>query len=316
MTARRILFVCIQNSPHVAGWVNHLAKTDFDIHYFPIESILPPNEALRLGTLHWPVNSFARILLGRPNFPGPVKTRRFIPQHVNWGEALRPNFLTRTRPASEMHGPTALADLIRKLQPDLIHSMEFQHCAYTALAAKEALGGAFPPWIALNWGSDIFLFGREPEHRKKIEQVLTGCDYYSAECHRDLELATQLGLKGKIVGTIPNCGGIDLRIASPLRRKKLPSARRLILVKGYEHFAGRALTALSVLETLKEELRDYEVVVFSASPATMERVAKLADETLNIRVIDTVPHSLCSRPLPMRGSISESVAPTGSALQL
>ena len=189
-----------------------------------------------------------------------------------------------------MHGPTALADLIRKLQPDLIHSMEFQHCAYTALAAKEALGGAFPPWIASNWGSDIFLFGREPEHRKKIEQVLTGCDYYSAECHRDLELATQLGLKGKIVGTIPNCGGIDLRIASPLRRKKLPSARRLILVKGYEHFAGRALTALSVLETLKEELRDYEVVVFSASPATKERVAKLADDTLNIRVIDTVPH--------------------------
>ena len=58
-----------------------------------------------------------------------------------------------------------LARLIKKLKPDLIHSMEFQHCGYNVLQAREIVGKAnFPKWLATNWGSDIFYYRHDPAH--------------------------------------------------------------------------------------------------------------------------------------------------------
>src|SRR5207244_10412946 len=96
-----------------------------------------------------------------------------------------------------LNGPETLAEVIRKIQPDLIHSMEFQHCAYLVLAARDILGAeGFPPWLATNWGSDIYLFGRDPKHAPAIRRVLEAADLYSCECHRDVSLGRAVGYRG------------------------------------------------------------------------------------------------------------------------
>jgi hypothetical protein len=162
--------------------------------------------------------------------------------------------------------PGSLARLIRRLKPDIVHSLEFQHGAYLTLEAKRRFEEEFPRWIATNWGSDIYLFRRLPEHEWKIRDVLRECRFYSCECRRDVCLAEGLGFRGTVLPVVPNAGGIDLDEVLPLRQLGPVSARRKIMVKGYQHWAGRALVALRALERCADALAGYEVVIHSPSP--------------------------------------------------
>jgi glycosyltransferase involved in cell wall biosynthesis len=63
------------------------------------------------------------------------------------------------------------------------------------------------------------------------------------------------------------------------------------MVKGYDHFAGRALVSLDVLAGMARELKGYEILVYSATGRTHRRVAELrAAGELDIRVLDWCTH--------------------------
>jgi glycosyltransferase involved in cell wall biosynthesis len=295
---RRILFIAMQNSPHTARWINLIADNGWDLHLFAIND-LPILPEMRGVTVHRP---WARI---RPRMMLKTFLKNPTGFHRNWHDIetqLNPDtlpvrsilplpvippidrMLNRARPirlgesdayAPRFYGPWVLSRLIRRLKPHLIHSMEFQHCGYNVLRTKEVYGPEFPPWLATNWGSDIYYYRNFPDHRSQITRLLKNIDYYSCECRRDVALAQELGLTGKVMPVLPNTGGFDLEHIDPLRQVHRPSARRLIMVKGYQHFAGRALTALDALERCTSELKDYRVVVFSASPEVYERVEEL-----------------------------------------
>ncbi|WFU37360.1 glycosyltransferase [Bradyrhizobium sp. CB82] len=190
-----------------------------------------------------------------------------------------------------IHGPDVLASLISKLKPDLIHSMEFQHSAYLVLAARDRIKGPFPRWLATNWGSDIFLFGRQPDHARQIRRVCEAIDLYSCECHRDLALGREFGYRGPDLPVLPNSGGMDINHVLSLRNPEPPSRRKLIMVKGYDHFAGRAMVSLAVLERFAEQLKDHTIVLFSISAKPRVRALELAEAgTLKIKVIDWATH--------------------------
>jgi glycosyltransferase involved in cell wall biosynthesis len=159
----------------------------------------------------------------------------------------------------------ALARLVRRLKPQVVHSLEIQASGYLTLEAKKKIGDDFPPWIVTNWGSDIYLFGRLPDHARRIREVLAACDYYSCECPRDVILAREFGFKGSVLPVIPNAGGFDLKEAAVLRQAGPASARRVVIVKGYQGWAGRALVALRSLRRCVDLLSGYEVVLYSAS---------------------------------------------------
>lgn len=193
--------------------------------------------------------------------------------------------------ALRIFGPDVLAALIRELKPDLIHSMEFQHSAYLVLAARDRIKGRFPRWLATNWGSDIFLFGRQEDHARQIRRVCEAIDLYSCECHRDLALGRKFGYRGPDLPVLPNSGGMDINYVLSLRDPAPPSERKLIMVKGYDHFAGRAMISLAVLERFAERLKDYTVVLFSVSAKPRVRALELAEAgTLKIKVIDWASH--------------------------
>ena len=334
---RRILFVAMQMSVHVARWIKSIEQRGWDLHLFPVNH-LPESPEIRGITIHRPLlrirprhwcralwrnhRVFRRGLGHLEKSLNPsgnvVKAILGIPVIARWeaymGRAFQVSFGESGAVAPLLYGPHVLARLIRRLRPDLIHSMEFQHAGYRVLRAKELLGGNFPAWLATNWGSDIFYYQRFDGHRQQIRRLLETIDYYSCECERDVRLAKELGLKGKVMPVFPNAGGIDLAQAEDLRRRMKTSQRRLVLVKGYQHFAGRAMTALDALEACADSLQDFEVVLFSASPEVAQRAQELARKgILNTWVTDYLPHAqmlrLMSRARIYLGvSISDAIS--------
>ena len=196
-----------------------------------------------------------------------------------------------TNECRALFGPWVLASLIRQLKPTLIHSMEFQHAGYLVLKTKEIYGEDFPPWLATNWGSDIFFFRRFADHAAQIQRLLTSIDYYSCECVRDIGLARQLGYRGPALPVLPNSGGFDIDHVRRLRSPIPTSRRKVVMIKGYHHFAGRAMTAIKVLERFADQLRDYEIVLYSVGAEPRAAAIKLAArKVLNFRVIDWATH--------------------------
>jgi glycosyltransferase involved in cell wall biosynthesis len=118
-------------------------------------------------------------------------------------------------------------------------------------------------------GSDIYLFGRLKGHEDKIREVLKTFDYYACECERDVTLARKYGFAGTVLPVIPNAGGVELDRLEQLKAPGPVSARKRIMLKGYQHWAGRALVGLRALSRCAELLKDYEIVIYSASPDTI-----------------------------------------------
>jgi hypothetical protein len=205
----------------------------------------------------------------------------------------------RLRPLDPVVWPSrylvkALQASIRSIQPDIVHSLEFQGAGYLVLDAKKTFSGKFPRWIATNWGSDIYLFGRLAAHRDRVRTVLENCDFYSCECERDVILAREYGLRGEALPVFPNAGGFDLSLCESLRQPGPASGRKLILLKGYQSWAGRALTGLRALARCVDVLktRGYSIGVFSATPDVQIAAELFAVETgVPVEIIPPCSHT-------------------------
>ncbi|MEH3116210.1 MAG: glycosyltransferase [Methylorubrum populi] len=304
----RILFVAMQSSPHTARWIEMIADQGWDLHLFPINGVAPCDSLCGV-TLHQP-----QIAAPRPeeqiDLPPPPFARDRSPglrirpfplrlQDIGGIEGLRTGQVSlgpsgRTAPVKQ--GPAALAAVIAELKPDIIHSLEFQHAGYLVLQARALFGEPFPTWIATNWGSDIFHFGHHAGHKVQIRQMLEQVDFYSCECHRDILLARDFGYRGPVLTVLPNTGGFDLNHLEGLRSGIPASQRRRIMVKGYQHFAGRALTTFDALEGIASALRGYEIVLYSISHEPLQRAQSLiARGILDIRIVGAATHDAMLR---------------------
>jgi glycosyltransferase involved in cell wall biosynthesis len=303
----------MQASPHVARWTNMIADQGWDLHLFPVNA-MPVLPEFRNITVHQPW-----ITIRRRALQSAVKqlTRRYVFNIKDTTEATSsiteraiypiPMLARFARVANGfktslgisgaqaplVYGPRVLARLIKELKPDLIHSMEFQHCGYNVLQARKLVGEkGFPKWLATNWGSDIFYYRNDPAHEAQIRQLLSAIDYYSCECQRDIEIARELGMTAEALPVKPNSGGFDLPAIKSLRSLRRPSKRRLIMVKGYQHFAGRALVALDAVAKASDVLKDFKILVFSPSEPIYPRVEELrAYYDLDIQIMSYADHS-------------------------
>lgn len=295
---RKILFVGMVNSPHAARWIELIADEGWDLHFFPVYHATP-HPLLRNITIHHPWISFGpRRLL--KNMLSNIKAKLLGKEHHSSTDQNKLKvcsvypipviskleqvlYAIKTKPLGESDvraqfgfDPNTLAHLIKKLKPDLIHSFEFQHAGYTVLRSKDKWGNTdFPQWLATNWGSDIYYYQQFPDHKKQIARLLQSIDHYSCECNRDIQLAEQLGIKTQHKALLPNTGGFDIDHIASLRSAASPSKRRIMMIKGYQHFAGRALTALDALVLCADILKEYRIVIYSASVEIHDRVQEL-----------------------------------------
>lgn len=258
---KTVLLVCMVDSVHVAKWISQFDPDKVSFVLFasgPNRRIHPliPNRtrSARKKSIGIEVHPFGG-LVSLPLWA----IDKFL------GDRLRGALLRR---------------LITKINPDYIHALEFQHSGYLANRALKdsAIDTAF---IATNYGSDIFWFQRFPNHRQKIKGVLERADFYSAECKRDYDLAKELGYQKELLPLIPNAGGL-----APYDSDANPqttSARRIIAIKGYQGWVGRANVVLEALEIAAESLKSFQVVMFSSNSSSA-RLARRISRRSNLRI--------------------------------
>ncbi len=300
----KVLFVGMANSIHTVKWIRQVGDMGWDLHLFPSIDSGQVLEGLPSITVHHSV--YAKRAKAEPTqgagsasqgfgaeplpAPGPATLRLLgIPAfHPKFAAMVRRVLMTATPGYRAWH----LATLILAIRPDVIHGMNLQSGGYLVDEARQILAKAlpkfrFPPWIASNWGSDIYLFGHLPEHEPRIRSVLEHCDAYFCECQRDVALAHQFGLKARVLPVFPNAGGFDVEALRPLASGTAPSMRKTILVKGYQGVMGRALVALRAVALCRSELEGYQVGIYSYGEEVRVAAVMLRNETgLDIRLLE------------------------------
>lgn len=270
----RLLIVAMQDSIHTARWISQIADLGWDIHLFSSNNSGCTCPELKNVTVHHLFH------VGNANVDQSVRIKG-IPLFSDFAVFCFTKIVERFIPTLFSY---RLARLIKKIRPDIVHSLEIQHAGYLTLEANKKLAFPFPPWIVTNWGSDIYLFGRLVAHREKIKEVLSIADFYSCECQRDVCLAQAYGFSGVVLPVFPNAGGFDIANIVRLRQKGSVTERRVIMVKGYQTWAGRALVALRALERSSDVLKGYTVAIYSATE-DVEIAAELFQLNTGIEVV-------------------------------
>ena len=159
-----------------------------------------------------------------------------------------------------------LRRLIKKSSPDFVHALELQHGGYITSRALED-SSIKTPFIATNYGSDIYWFQQFPRHLLRLRATLKRADSYSCECVRDVKLAKELGFSGTVLPIIPNAGleGFNSLGSS----KTQMNVRDVILIKGYDNWVGRARIVLEALSYISTDLANYRLVIYSANIKTI-----------------------------------------------
>ncbi len=272
----KILFVAMAESVHTTRWISQINDQGWEIHICPSTYSSSIYRQIKNTTIHYSNFSKKAEKTAVYHIKGPhLWLNRFITGLKFYRDKIDKNARSRQ-----------LNNLIKKIKPDIVHSLEFQSAGYLVLKAKSLFQGKFPIWIATNWGSDIYWFRHFPIERIKIEETLKKCDYYSCECKRDVELAEHHGLKGEILPILPGPGGLDLKKIKSWRKPL--AQRKIIMLKGYHGIWGRVLVGLDALKLCADQLKNYTIVVYSIlpQPSIIEILSEFKKQTgLKVKII-------------------------------
>ena len=249
----RVLFIAMSNSIHTSRWLSQFEGLDWDIHLFPSESY-PLHSDLNNLTVH-------DVFFPKQNHSDSIKLKGVTIKSPELLKLIR-GIIYKISPKYRVK---KLARLIKHLKPDIIHSMETQGAGYLLFEAKQMFSGNFPPWIHSIWGSDIYLYSRLNEHKHRVKDVLSSCNYLICEGQRDIELAKNYCSSRNIILISSGSGGFNLKKYFKFRQTKISSQRKIIMLKGYQGWSGRALVGLRALERCADILNDYNIVIYSAA---------------------------------------------------
>ena len=273
------------DSIHTARWIAQIQEQGWEIFLFPVY-IARPHPAMQKLTVFG-------------STPPRQNSKKNYVRLIWW---TIPFFLADFVISKIKGAPTsiytskALAFIIRWLQPNIVHSLELQHSGYLTMEARKGFGSTFPTWVVSVWGSDLFLFGRLREHKTTIRATLEKCDYFMSECPRDVLLAKNAGFKGKVLPHIPGPGGFDISLMESLRETGKTSGRKTVILKGYQHWAGRALVGLRALRLCADLLQNFTLVISVASPEVRIAAELFSQDTnVPIEIIPPVSHEAMLR---------------------
>ena len=267
----KILLIGMLDSPHFHKWLSAITKElpSKKVLIFPSDRPRSFDKKVVMGTRK---QKFIRIFRLFPNIQ--INFVLYYVLDILFGLKWRAYFL---------------AKFIIKHKPLIIHFHEMQHGAYIynlIVNYRKVPNNSHN--IISTWGSDLTLFSWVDEHQMRIRSCLKWADVLTAEKEAELDDALRLGFKGKFVAPVYITLGEKLQ--SQLRYSK-PSSRNLILVKGHQSETGRALNALIVIARMTSELRNFEIIVYSAPASVQTQVDLLRNKhQLNIKVISKITH--------------------------
>ena len=274
-----VLVVGMSGSIHLARWVAMVRRARYRVVIFPVMRVEPCPELApyRLVRSREDVAALAPGEVGVFDLDSVSRSAAETIERVNdYKWKGHPAFVGKFNPTI-VH---KLTRCIRVLKPNLLHSMEVQFAGYMTLEAKRRIGAdEFPPWLLSNWGSDVLLFRKLPNHLPVLKEVFQEIDGYWAECARDVAIAHEFDFKGMVFDPMPASGGMVQKRAPATP----PSQRRLLLVKGYHGWAGRGFNILSAIYLAAPELRHLEIRVTFADEVARTMMQEMRDRAgLNI----------------------------------
>jgi glycosyltransferase involved in cell wall biosynthesis len=280
----KILFIAMPFSIHTVRWISQLENSGHELHFFssfPYTDIHPGLKGLHYHDYYHTIEQTNRNIFYHPVWPFEIKTKNKLIKRIV-GKVFRVVGLETGREKT-------LANIIKKIRPDIIHSMETQHAGYIVAEAKKGFRH-FPKWMHSNWGIDLHFFGSQPGHPSKIKNVLGSVDIFIAEGNRDIKLAIEYGCRATTY-TFPSVGG-GFTIADYIAKEYiLPSERKLILVKGTQDIVRRGLISLKAIEKCAPLLNNYEIIIYQCADEVITEAKKVAYiYGLNIKVLDEVSH--------------------------
>ncbi|WP_218599351.1 glycosyltransferase [Polaribacter sp. NJDZ03] len=258
----KILFVC-QQYIHAARWIGQLKDSGHEIYVFDcLDQEIHPDLLWTNYTTNWSKRKIPYL-----------KGEFFL-------EKKMPNIFNKLAPYLKVTAAEKLEELIKEIKPDLVHSLEMQSQTYPLLKVRKKLNFK---WAYFSWGSDLYLYQNEKKHQQKIKQVLFNLNYLFVDNHRDINIAKDLGFKNEVAGIFPGGGGYQLeKIKDTVAQT---SKENLIIIKGYHHWAGRALVVLKALELIKSDLINYQILVYSAHDNVIDRIVAMNASGWNIEYI-------------------------------
>jgi hypothetical protein len=269
----KVLIVGMADSVHLARWIMQYENSDLNIRLVsssPHRHIHPDIAAMVSG-VH-PTG----IRISMP----------FISRFLSLPMWLLDRF------ASDFFRGSLIRNEIRTWKPDLVHALELQNAGYaTARAYADIAPTARPKLLITNYGSEIVWFRQFPKHLAKLKNLVLLADAFSAECHRDVLLAREIGFTGTVLSTIPVSGGIDFSNKSGLFDDTKQTPRKTIAIKGYQNVWGQALNSLAAIESIADKLEGFTIELFSCNRKTLVAAKKLAKRT-NLTVVAHKKHSL------------------------
>lgn len=257
MSRKKVVLVCMVDSIHVARWIAQFDASEVQFILFPSS----PNRLVH--------SKIKKLMVENGNISvAPFGGKLSIPL---WGLDLL---------FSDYVRGLLLRRVIKRSSPDFVHALELQHGGYITIRALED-SSLTTTFIATNYGSDIYWFQQFPKHLAKIKKLLARADRYSAECQRDVDLAQKYGFFREVLPVIPNAGGIDRSyLELPLDGS---SDRKLILIKGYDGWVGRAGLVAKCLPLIREDLKGMSLMFYSCNSRTVRQIRKIS-RTENLEI--------------------------------
>jgi hypothetical protein len=248
----KILFVC-QQYIHSARWINQLKNAGHEIYVFDCLDIPIHKDLLWTNFItNWSKRKLPYI-----------KGEHFLKKKF-------PVFYKNIEPFLKVTPSEKLLKIIKDIQPDLVHSLEMQSQTYHVIKSKSKVNFK---WAYFSWGSDLYLYQNQKRDREKMQKIFSKLNYLFVDNNRDIQLAKNLGFKNEVAGVYPGGGGYNLE---EYKEYSMPILERnLILIKGYEHWAGKALKVLEAIELIVNEVENYEIYVYSAHDKVIDKIKEL-----------------------------------------
>jgi glycosyltransferase involved in cell wall biosynthesis len=276
------MFVGMVNSPHFQKWISGVCESEIAKKIY----IFPSDRFASVPDIYTQLNERIPTKIIKAPLPSIFNYYMSFVLDTFFGRAWRSYMLLNS---------------IRFFRPKVLHFHETQHGAYLFNPIRGKMGNKQMLKIVSTWGSDLTLYSKigqslsskgltNQDHVTEIIKVLEWADVITAERSIESTDLNRLGFKGEFRAPVY----ITVGMSEDFDRVQWlePSKRKQIMVKGYQHDAGRALNAIEALRRIQSYLVDYEIVFYSASDQVRIQAELLAFETgLLVRVLPRVSQS-------------------------
>jgi glycosyltransferase involved in cell wall biosynthesis len=250
----KLFFICDLNSSHARSWVRYFIKQGHEVTLF---STTAAGNSFEGANIYSAPNAPASItpevgqgMIARQGARlaalGPILELAQV-------ELKKRAYLRRVQTQAPV-----VQELVRKVQPDLVHSLR--------IPIEGFLGARIdrPTPLAVSvWGNDLIFFATEEKrYADETRRTLQRCDILFADCRRDILLARQFGFaENKPSYVVPGAGGIprlDLERARGWLDRRgtmfdhLKKSERSLVLLNPRGFGNQSLNNIPLLRAMRK----------------------------------------------------------------